>query len=140
MLIPEPGPSWKHCVNGSTYRNTLNLDLGVRGVLSEGAMFSQPEATEGKVEVTTCKKALRRKIRCFRANTMRGWGADSGGDVGHPTPRAVLCPRRRVEGLPAGGGYNPLFCLRIIGLSPMKSARLSEERETEKGRTPGCDW
>lgn len=90
MLIPEPGPSWKHRVNGSTYRNTLNLDLGVGGALSEGATFSQPEAMGGKVEVTTCKKALRRRIRCFQANTMGGWGAgEQARAVTQATPRHV---------------------------------------------------
>lgn len=111
-LLPEPGPWQKRCADGSSCHGTL----GVRGSLSEAAVFSQPEAMEGRVEGAACRRARRRKEPVLPNHHDGGWGADSGGAAGHPTPRAVFDPRWRVEGLPAGRGYSCLFCLRIIGL------------------------
>lgn len=61
MLIPEPGPWQKRCINGSSCHNASHLDLGLRKAPSEGARVSQPKKMDVKVEGTTCRKALRQE-------------------------------------------------------------------------------
>lgn len=59
VLVPEPGPWWKHHVNGSCYHNTLHLDPGSRkpSLWERGLASQKKKKMEVKVEGTTCRKA-----------------------------------------------------------------------------------